>query len=235
MTTRRPLFWQLYPAFMVISIGSLFFVAVHFYLTLKQSLISYQDSSIKNQIALVDREVTKTLESKQYPKADKILKELGPLFGGLILIMDESGTVVASSKDLPENYPNSLLNQEVLDAMQLGYAKSVRFNRKEDTEYAYYAKALKNKDEIIAIIQVSKSLNEIYESLWSVYFKVLACVFCIGHRSRSYFLVGGEKLESALGKIKIPGAAHFQRGFLKKSNHQPFNVFRGRRSRAGNE
>tara|TARA_B100000749_G_scaffold84052_1_gene63887 strand:+ start:34543 stop:36345 length:1803 start_codon:yes stop_codon:yes gene_type:complete len=179
MNSRRPLFWQLYPAFMVISIGSLFVVAVHFYLTLKQSLVSFQDSTIKNQMSLVDRELSESLYQEEYKIVDKNLKELGHLFKSRMVILTPNGVVVASSEGSIENYPNMSLNQEILSAMQVGEAKSIRYSREDNIEYAFYAKALRRDGQVIGVLQISRSLKEIYASLWNVYFKILAVCFVL--------------------------------------------------------
>ncbi len=130
-------------------------------------------------MSLVDRELSESLYQEEYKIVDKNLKELGHLFKSRMVILTPNGVVVASSEGSIENYPNMSLNQEILSAMQVGEAKSIRYSREDNIEYAFYAKALRRDGQVIGVLQISRSLKEIYASLWNVYFKILAVCFVL--------------------------------------------------------
>lgn len=174
----KPLFWQLYPAFLITSLLGLILVTIiacvtfhHFYL--EKSLEDLQARASLISASVKDQNV----HSVEFQNR---ISSLGNQIGKHISVIDFDGLVLADSHRPKLVGANILEDPEVYQALNSvsGYAEAQRYQRFFKKEYLYFATKQLEITKTPYLIRVGVPFDKIYQALKSIYIKVFigACV-----------------------------------------------------------
>lgn len=123
----------------------------------------------------IDSFLSKTSFNNEF---DSIISRNSELTKARITIIRRDGVVIKDTEVDSSQMENHLNRREVIDAINLGFGKDIRFSNSTNREYIYVAVPIKNDSgEITAISRLSVPLSEFTERLLS--FRLLIAVFTI--------------------------------------------------------
>ena len=177
----KPLFWQLYPAFLITSLLGLILVTIiacvtfhHFYL--EKSLEDLQTRAQILSGSIKDQNV-------KSPTFQQRVTALGKQIDKHISVIDFNGRVLADSHRPKQTGKSVLEDPEVYKALNSteGAAKAQRYQSFFKKEYLYFVTKQMEITKTPYLIRVGLPIDSIYQALKSIYLKVFigACVVII--------------------------------------------------------
>ncbi|MBU0581430.1 MAG: HAMP domain-containing protein [Candidatus Margulisbacteria bacterium] len=131
----------------------------------------YIDSAASNLEKLNEALIFKIkpyLKRKAYQELDYFVKDFGKIINRRITVILPNGLVIADSEKNPKNMENHALRSEIIQALQIEKGSALRYSTTVESEMLYGAQAIKDNDEILAILRLSVYLKEIKQFLQKV-------------------------------------------------------------------
>ena len=170
--SRKPLLWQLYPSYLVITLIAL--VAVGWY-----SSHSFRDFYLK-QIAedlesrayLARQQISSALESNDFDKVDKLCKELGSRSSTRITVVLTSGRVLGDSDEDPANMDNHANRPEIIQALDTGKGQYMRPSPTLGIYMMYMAISLELDHKTVGVVRTALPIRGINQALYNIYLRI---------------------------------------------------------------
>ncbi|MFQ5544279.1 MAG: ATP-binding protein [Nitrospiria bacterium] len=169
---RRPLFWKLYPSFVLISFVSLLAVTIIACLSFKTFHYQQRELDLEVRAKLIKEEFAHLIQDEKFEEIQDRAEKLGEDSNTRITIILPSGKVIGDNKKNPLNMDNHRERPEILDALQSGRGISVRYGYTLKKESMYFAMPIKATETVLGIIRTSTPLIAIQEALWGIYTKI---------------------------------------------------------------
>jgi two-component system, OmpR family, phosphate regulon sensor histidine kinase PhoR len=134
---KRPFFWSIFPAFVLITLISGILIVIFSVKTFKQIYSDFIFDMIVNEAVLVKAQLDRIDES-EISALDSIVTGYAAALTTRITVIDETGVVLADSKDVAATMENHRTRPEVSSALAGSFGRSVRFSStvKKDMMYA---------------------------------------------------------------------------------------------------
>ncbi|MEK6645594.1 MAG: ATP-binding protein [Candidatus Firestonebacteria bacterium] len=147
--------------FIIIALSSL--IILFSFSTLKNHDINSSTDNLKNLGTTLSLQVAPLLEKNEYQKLDALVKKLGNEIKTRITIINSDGVVLADSEHSPKSMENHKNRSEIIDAIENGFGKSIRYSNtlKKDMLYVALPVFIKDKKELLCVIRVSLFLSDI--------------------------------------------------------------------------
>jgi two-component system phosphate regulon sensor histidine kinase PhoR len=213
MKKNRRLIWQLYPAYLLIIVGSL--VAVTWYASseLGRFYLNQTENVLEARAYLLRDQISNLLRPLEPELIDAVCKEAGQLSATRITVILPDGTVVGDSRETPRFMDNHSNREEVAPALKGVPGKSIRFSNTLHQKMMYVAVPVKSDEHVQAVIRAAVSLTSLDEALTSVRLKIAFGGFMIAVLAALVSLAVARRISQPIEEIKR-GAAHFADGDL---------------------
>ncbi len=158
--------WKQFFYSSVITIITLFVLAIFTTQKLKKENISQVEKTLKAQATLLEEMLYPLLIKGNYDEIDKIVNRIGREIGTRITVIKADGEVISDSEQDAKKMENHKTRPEVVEALKGNIGESVRFSATIKKNMLYIALPVTQDTTIIGIIRTSLPLKDI-ESLIS--------------------------------------------------------------------
>ena len=190
-----------YAAIIVICVVS---VALYAGISLKALFLSRLASEIEVEARLASQRFLAFPPEARAKESAGICREISQVSDTRLTIMDRNGSVLGDSASNPESMDNHGSRPEVVDAIEQGLGKSIRFSKTLRKQMFYLALPIAEGGSVVGVVraavaedEVSKQLNRIYVAL-AVGALIAALVAVV---------VGGLLARTVIAPLRALGAA----------------------------
>lgn len=176
---RRPIFWKLFPSFVLISFVSLLAAAVIAGLSFKSFHYKQRELDLEVRAKLVREEFSRLIQSNQFSEIQNRCESLGADSNTRLTIILPSGKVIGDSKRNPVNMDNHRERPEISKAFQSGRGLSIRYGHTLKINSMYFAIPIVYKNTAIGVIRTSTPLTSIQDALGNIYYKLAIGFFVL--------------------------------------------------------
>jgi len=212
---RRPLFWNLFPSYVVV-IG-LSLAAVTWYAT--SSLRGFHHKEVETDLEararLVEKQFARALDSGDSTLVDALCKDMGKRAATRVTVILPSGKVMGDSDEDPSKMENHATpsRPEVMAALAGRMEHSVRHSATLDKNMMYLAIPLMRGDEVAGVVRTALPVTAIDEVLDGVHRKLAVAGLLIGVLAAALSLLLSRRVSRPIAQMKA-GAERFARGDL---------------------
>jgi len=174
---RRRLIWQLYPAFLAVTLPAL--VAVTWYCSSAFRSFYYEQtrSELGSLAHFAAEQVSKMLDTAQTDELDQLCKRLGGTNDVLthtrVTVMLPSGKVIGDSDEDPVAMKSHSDRPEIVDALEKGFGWSLRPSPTLGIKMMYVAVPVRKQDKAVAVVRISVAATAIDRALEDIHTKIL--------------------------------------------------------------
>ena len=176
---RRSLLWQLFPAYLLITVGALFIITWYLSRLLPEFYHSQVADDLQARASLIEQQITPAIKVSDFTAVNRMLRELGKRSSTRITVILPSGQVIADSDEDPANMENHADRSEFKDAIEKGLGQSLRFSSTLDKRMMYVAMPIVEQGRTLAVTRTSIPAVAIDENLRHIYREVILCVVIV--------------------------------------------------------
>ena len=176
---RRPLFWKLYPSFVLISLVSLLAVIVIACLSFKSFHYEQRELDLEIRAKLLREEFSRLIQSNNFSEIQNRCEKLGDESNTRLTIILPSGKVIGDSKTDPMDMDNHRERPEIAKALDSGRGVSIRYGYTLKINSMYFAIPIISKNKVLGVIRTSTPLIAIQDALWNIYYNVAIGFFIL--------------------------------------------------------
>ncbi len=176
---RRPLIWQVFSSFLLLSVISLFVIVL---IAASQFRSFYFDSSAEDLNAranLLKYRILPLLEEKNYEELRKQSFEMGQSANARLTVILPDGLVVCDSQQDPKVMDNHSNRPDVQKAFTGEIGVSNRNSITIDQDLLYVAIPVMKDAKPIAVIRMALPMDNINKALWGIYAQLAAGGFLL--------------------------------------------------------
>jgi two-component system phosphate regulon sensor histidine kinase PhoR len=176
---RRRLFWQLYPATLLIALAALAAIALDATMLLRPFYIAHTEDDLESRVQLAEDHIVPLLAAKEYAKTDALCKELGQRSATRFTVILPDGTVVGDSLQSPQQMDKHNDRPEVRDALNTDMSKGVSVRKSVTLKetMCYVALPVQQRGETLGVVRASVSMAGIDGALGTITDHILvACL-----------------------------------------------------------
>jgi two-component system, OmpR family, phosphate regulon sensor histidine kinase PhoR len=133
---RKPFFWSIFPAFVFITFVSGLLIIIFSVKTFKQIYSDFIYERIVNEAKLIKAQLDR-IDETELTRLDSIITGFGSALATRITVIDETGLVLADSKEVAASMENHRTRPEVSSALLGQTGRSVRFSSTVKKEMMY--------------------------------------------------------------------------------------------------
>jgi two-component system, OmpR family, phosphate regulon sensor histidine kinase PhoR len=133
---RKPFFWSIFPAFVFITFVSGLLIIIFSVKTFKQIYSDFIYERIVNEAKLIKAQLDR-IDETELTRLDSIITGFGSALATRITVIDETGLVLADSKEVAASMENHRTRPEVNSALLGQTGRSVRFSSTVKKEMMY--------------------------------------------------------------------------------------------------
>jgi two-component system, OmpR family, phosphate regulon sensor histidine kinase PhoR len=213
MKKNRRLIWQLYPAYLLIIVGSLIAVTWYASSELGRFYLDQTENVLEARAYLLKDQILDLLNPLEPEPVDAICKEAGQLSATRITVILPDGKVIGDSRETPRFMDNHANREELVPALKGVPGKSIRFSNTLHQKMMYVAVPVKIDEQVQAVIRAAVSLTSLDEALTSVRLKIAFGGLVIAVLAALVSLAVARRISQPIEEIKR-GAARFADGDL---------------------
>lgn len=213
MKKNRRLIWQLYPAYLLIIVGSLIAVTWYASSELGRFYLDQTETVLEARAYLLKDQITSLLSPIEPEAVDAVCKEAGQLSATRITVILPDGTVIGDSRETPRFMDNHAGREEVAPALRGVPGKSIRFSNTLHQKMMYVAVPVKKEERLQAVIRTAVPLTSLDQALTSVRLKIAFGGLVIAVLAALVSLAVARRISQPIEEIKR-GAVHFADGDL---------------------
>ncbi|MGA2258263.1 MAG: ATP-binding protein [Thermoguttaceae bacterium] len=165
---RRRLFWQLYPATLLIALVALAVVALDASSSLRQFYIARTAEDLESRARLAEDQIVPLLAGKKYDEIDALCKELGKRTSTRLTVILSNGKVVGDSLESPKEMDNHATRSEVADALEEAKGVSLRYSQTLHQTLCYVAVPARDHGQTLGVVRAAVSLKAIDNALGEI-------------------------------------------------------------------
>jgi two-component system, OmpR family, phosphate regulon sensor histidine kinase PhoR len=213
MKKRFPLFWKLYPPFLLIVLIPLLAVSWYADFSMRRFFLDQTAINLEARVNLLKDQMTGYLLAEDWEKIDILCKRAEKASGARITVMQPSGKVQGDSEADPDAMMNHSDRPEFVKAMS---GETGVFTRYSDTlrePMMYLAVPLLNRDQRIGVLRASVSIGAIDRQLEKILKRTSMGVLVVALLATGVSLLFSRRVSRPLEKIR-EGAEYFAKGQL---------------------
>jgi two-component system phosphate regulon sensor histidine kinase PhoR len=218
MKKKKPLIWQLYPSYVLITILSLVAATWFATSTLRQFLLEQYAQDLEARARLLEEQVVEYLDKKNEQGIDQLCKRSGSRGKTRITVISPSGKVMGDSQKDPGEMDNHVDRPEVLQALSNEMGVSTRYSRTLQQNMMYVGIPLKHQRETIGVLRTALPLTSVEETLKSIQLKIVIGGVFVALLAALVSLFISRRITRPIEEIRR-GAEHFSRGDLNYRLH----------------
>jgi two-component system phosphate regulon sensor histidine kinase PhoR len=210
---RTRLIWQLYPAFLLITLVSVLVVTLYASLTLREFHLQQTKEGLESRARLVQDEVRRLVRAGDALEVDRMCKRLGKQSATRITVILPSGKVIGDAEETPEKMDNHAGRPEIRDAFLGTTGSSVRYSDTLKKRMAYLAIPVKDDGQVLCVLRTSVPLAALAESSAATYISIVLAALLVAVLAAALSMVVSRRIIRPLEMIR-QGAERFARGDL---------------------
>ncbi len=165
---RRRLFWQLYPATLLIALLAMAAIALDASSSLRQFYLARIAEDLESRAHLAEDQIVPLLAAKNYVQIDALCKELGKRSATRLTVILPDGKVVGDSLESPRQMDNHATRPEVADALSQGKGVSLRYSQTLQQTLRYVAVPARDKEQTLGVVRAAVALSAIDGALGEI-------------------------------------------------------------------
>ncbi|MCC6154664.1 MAG: PAS domain-containing protein [Candidatus Hydrogenedentes bacterium] len=152
---RRPLIWQLFPLFMLVSLGCLLTAGIYASQTLKRAYLNRSMADLESRARLFHELLAAPIRQGDRGALQARCAELGKASATRVTVIDPAGAVIADSEADPETLENHKDRPEVQAALTGEIGISDRYSVSTAKPTMYVAVPLKDNGKVVALVRAA--------------------------------------------------------------------------------
>ncbi|OQX11698.1 MAG: hypothetical protein BWK80_44490 [Desulfobacteraceae bacterium IS3] len=213
MKKRYPLFWKLYPSFLLMILIPLLTESGYSAYLMRLFFLEQTEIHLEISANLLKEEATYLLIAGDEASADRLCKKAGKSSDARITVILASGKVIGDSDKNPLLMDNHSNRPEVVKALS---GQTGSFTRYSDTIHEpmmYLAIPLQEGGKSIGVLRISVSISAIDRQLKKIRLSISLGAILIAFLAAGVSLFISRRISDPIEKIRN-GAEHFARGEL---------------------
>ncbi|ABA87913.1 phosphate sensor histidine kinase, HAMP and PAS domain-containing [Syntrophotalea carbinolica DSM 2380] len=208
---KKPLFWQIYPSYVLIILLAMVAATWLFSHQLRVFYLGQVKADLEARGHLFENRVGSMLSSDDHAALDALCKELGELTATRFTVILPSGVVVGDTREDPRRMENHAGRQEVSQALRGEVAQAVHYSRTLQKHMMYVALPVRSQDQVIGVVRTARAVNDIRWELEAVYRDVVISGLLVALAAGLVGLYLSRRLSRPLELMKR-GAEQFAQG-----------------------
>ena len=209
----RPLFWQLFPTYCLLTVFALLVIIVYFSRAVEQFYFEQTSRSSAERIALIEPLFSAALAANDSGSVDSLARSLGAIGNMRITVLLPSGRVIADSHKNYRLMDNHANRPEVRRALDDSVGASSRFSHTVDKTMQYSARLLRHNGEIAGVLRAAVPIDAIRQSLAGLQRRIVLVGVVLVLFTALVSLGISRYLSRGIEQLQR-GAEHFARGEL---------------------
>jgi two-component system phosphate regulon sensor histidine kinase PhoR len=170
--SRKPLLWQLYPSYLVITLIALIAAGWYSSHSFREFYLKQIVADLESRAYLARQQISSALELNDFDKVNKLCKELGSRSSTRITVILISGKVLGDSDEDPANMDNHANRPEIIQALDTGKGQSMRPSPTLGINMMYMAVSLKQDQKVIGVVRTALPVRGINQALYNIYLRI---------------------------------------------------------------
>ncbi len=217
---RRPIFWQLVPAYSILILFSVSVVSWYAFDTMENFYLDQTRSNLETQALLLEKQVLRLMMPLDPNALDLLCKEAAQGRNTRLTIIQASGRVLGDSVEDPQKMENHRSRPEIQAAYHGKTASSIRFSGTLNQRMMYVAIPLKSNGQIIGVLRTSLAVTAIDKQWQSIGIRIIAIGILTLLLASAVCLYFSHRISRPIEKIK-DGAIRFAKGDLDHRLPEP--------------
>lgn len=174
---RKRVLWQLYPAYLIITLVSLLAVAWFASRSIRQSYYDQTALDLEIRATFLSTQLRTFFESGLLTPEDTVrlqsmVRDIGKVTHTRLTVMAPNGRILADSHESPAEWETQLTNPEFEAARSGRTGIDSRFSKLSQEQTMYAAIPLAVNGEVKSVVRASMPIGFIEDALWEVRFKI---------------------------------------------------------------
>jgi two-component system phosphate regulon sensor histidine kinase PhoR len=212
---RKRLIWQLFPAFLLVTLISLLAVTWYAAESWRQFYLQQTASDLETRARLMETQLRGAFSPAEGPGIDELCKHLGKIAGTRFTVILPAGKVLGDSEKDPARMDNHKDRPEIQEALKGRVGLSTRFSFTLGHDMMYVAVPLREQDRIVAVVRAALPMAAIAQALRSLYLRIAMGAVVIALLVAGLSLLISRRISHPLEDLKR-GALRFARGDLSR-------------------
>ncbi len=213
MKKRFPLFWKLYPPFLLIVLLPLLAVSWYADFSMRRFFMDQTATNLGARANLLKDQMTGYLLAEDWKNIDLLCKRAGKFADTRITVMQPSGKVLGDSEADPNTMVNHSDRPEFVNAMSGETGVFTRFSDTLHEPMMYLAVPLLEGDKRIGVLRASVSISAIDRQLEKIHRRTSLGVLVVALLATGVSLLFSRRVSRPMEKIR-EGAEYFAKGQL---------------------
>lgn len=170
---RKPIFWQIYPSYVLIILLAM---VASTWLFSQELRVFYQGqvkADLEARGRLFENQARGLLTRADYIALDALCKDLGHRTSTRFTVVLATGEVIGDTLEDPHRMENHAGRQEVALALRGDLAESVHYSRTLQKNMMYVAIPVYTGERVVGVVRAARAVNEIRWELMGVYRSVV--------------------------------------------------------------
>lgn len=217
---RRPIFWQLVPAYLLLIVFSIAVVSWYALNTMEKFYLEQTRASLETQAWLLEKQVLQFMEPLNSKAVDQLCKAAAQGRDTRLTVIRASGEVVGDSEEAPQEMENHRNRPEISKAYRGNPASSVRFSGTLNQRMMYVAVPIKSDHKVLGVLRTSLAVTAIDKQWGAVGLRIIVIGALIALLASAICLLFSHGFSRPVEEMKN-GAARFAKGDLDHRLAEP--------------
>ena len=213
---RRPLIWQLFPAYLAVTLvatGLLTFYAAQ---TARSFHLAQISEDLRERAALLLPQFEPLLLAKDTPKIAALCNDIGKVGQMRLTVVAPDGTVLGDSSADPAKMENHAVRPEIEQALRGETGESLRRSTSLDETMKYAALAVQHEGQVLGVVRVALPVERIQQALNGMYLRFAIAGFTLAAFTALLSFWALRRIIAPLDRLKT-GAQRFAQGALEQT------------------
>jgi two-component system phosphate regulon sensor histidine kinase PhoR len=210
---RKRLLWQLYPAYLIITLLAVVTIGWYSLGSLRGFYYAQVESDLEARARLLEFQLPERFHGLDESYLDSLTKSLGKLAGARVTLLLPSGEVAGDSEADPRTMSSHIGRPEVVEALAEGIGRSRRFSETVHHHMMYLALPVVDRGQTAGVLRVALPLSGIDQALWSVGFRIVLAGLVVALAAAIMSLYISRRFSRPLEEMQR-GAERFAQGDL---------------------
>jgi two-component system phosphate regulon sensor histidine kinase PhoR len=200
--SQRRLLWQLFPAYLLVTIIALLIVTAYLSRLLPNFYYNQIEADLQARARLIEKQVLPKIKELDFKGIDELSRMLGQSTETRITVILPDGQVIADSDENPDGMENHGNRPEIKDAFEKGMGKSLRYSNTLDEKMMYLAVPIEEQGRILAIVRTAIPAVAINEELHKIYNKIFLSVLIVAVIAAGISLIISRRISRPIEQMK---------------------------------
>ncbi len=209
---RIRLAWQIYVAYMTLTLLALLAVGLFVSATVHNSYLAHAKAAVQNEVKLLEPAVLPLLAAGRTEELDRLCKEVARTSHSRLTAVAPDGTVLADSAENPKAMENHGDRPEIRDARKAPFGSAVRYSHTLSRQAIYVARAIAAPDgRHLGFLRASEPLADFQRDLHALSLHIALVTGAVALLAAGLSLLLARRITRPLLEMQ-EGAARIARG-----------------------